>query len=185
MTEIVLLAAVGKNATSLPVSSTANFPPVGTFNLQVENELYGVTAYSGNSVTVTPGSPTSAHLQGAVVSIVSTVGTSTGGGSISVTSVTSGSSFNITDTAGLSIYLVNKTVGSSTTAMLPATPNTNQAVVVIDGKLDAATNNITINGNGHNIIANGASASTAVINVNGGAYSLVWDNVNSVWGQYA
>jgi hypothetical protein len=49
------------------------------------------------------------------------------------------------------VIIVNKTVGATTAVNLPSSPSTNQYFVVKDGKGDANTNNITINGNGKTI----------------------------------
>ena len=47
--------------------------------------------------------------------------------------------------------IVKKTVGSSTTVFLPANPTTGQEYTVKDGKGDAFTNPITVDGSGINI----------------------------------
>ncbi len=59
------------------------------------------------------------------------------------------------------VLVVNKTVGSATTVYLPTTQLKNGTTfIIVDGKGDAATNNITINGGSYNI--NGST--TFVIN---------------------
>lgn len=80
--EIVLTSAAPKNASTLNVSSSAGFPTLGTYKLQVESELYTVTAVSGNVITVTAGSPSSSHNQGAVVSVSPTTGSGGVGGEV-------------------------------------------------------------------------------------------------------
>jgi len=49
------------------------------------------------------------------------------------------------------MIVIRKVTGSATSVTLPASPATNQFLVIKDGKGDSATNNITIIGNGHNI----------------------------------
>lgn len=80
------------------------------------------------------------------------------------------------------LIVVNKSVGSATTITLPAAPTTGSMVVVKDGKGDAATNNITVDGNGKNIDGD----ATRVISVNYGAVSLVYNGTQwNVWAERA
>jgi hypothetical protein len=74
------------------------------------------------------------------------------------------------------IVEVNKTVGAATTVNLPASPVQGETHVIIDGKGDAATNNITITPNAGNI--NGAG--TYVMNTNRAATTIVYDNTQWV-----
>ena len=60
------------------------------------------------------------------------------------------------------IVVINKSSGAATTVNLPSSPTTGQTFVIMDGKGDAATNNITIAPASGNI--NGAS--TLVLNTN-------------------
>lgn len=52
-----------------------------------------------------------------------------------------------------SVYVVKKASGAATQVTLPASPQTGRAVLVIDGKGDAATNNVTVVAASGNIIA--------------------------------
>lgn len=61
--------------------------------------------------------------------------------------------------------------GAARTITMPLAPTTGQEWTVKDVSLGAATNNITINGNGWNIISD-ASAATYVINTNGGSAEI-------------
>lgn len=61
-----------------------------------------------------------------------------------------------------SIVVVNKGTGSATQVNFPATPSTGRYIIVKDGKGDAATNNITVSGNGKNI----DGSSTNIISTN-------------------
>jgi len=65
------------------------------------------------------------------------------------TVITSGSSYDVQ--AGDYVITVNKTVAGAITIALPLTPGTSRSIIVKDGKGDAATNNITIDGNGKTI----------------------------------
>ena len=91
----------------------------------------------------------------------------TGSLSLGVTVVTAGTTYVVaaTDT----IIVVNKTVGSATAVTLPdAVANAKRVLTVVDGKGDAATNNITVSG-AQNI--NGAAS--VVINTAYGVLRLV------------
>lgn len=56
-------------------------------------------------------------------------------------------------------FVVNKTVGSATALLLPPLPFQGEIHTITDGKGDAASNNITISGNGNTI----SGASTKII----------------------
>ena len=72
--EIVLTAAVAANATSLTLSDVSNLPTLGTYTVNVEGEVYTVSAVTGKVLTVASTSSNSAaHGQSAVVSVVSTL----------------------------------------------------------------------------------------------------------------
>jgi hypothetical protein len=80
------------------------------------------------------------------------------------------------------IVVVNRSTGSATTITLPASPTSGEIKIIKDGKGDAATNNITIQGNGKNI----DGTATQVINVNYGAFSLAYNGTQwNVWAERA
>ncbi len=68
-------------------------------------------------------------------------------------------------------YFVNASNSTAKTINLPANPTANNYVVIKDKKGDAATNNITISGNGKLI----DGVSSILINVNNQAYTLKYD----------
>lgn len=70
--------------------------------------------------------------------------------------------------------IINQTVAAAKTIRLPAAPPDNYQVSVIDGKGDAGTNVITVDGNGHTIKGGGFSGSTWPIQQNGQALTFVW-----------
>lgn len=75
--------------------------------------------------------------------------------------------------------IIKKTIGESTTIYLPPIPSVNQVIDVKDGKGDADTHNITINGNGKTI----DGGSTLVIGSPYGWNSLVWNGTQwNIWG---
>ena len=65
------------------------------------------------------------------------------------TVVTAGASYAVLST---DYYIdIDKTVGSATAVVLPPSPGKGATLIIKDGKGDAGTNQITINGNGNNI----------------------------------
>lgn len=66
------------------------------------------------------------------------------------------------------------TSGAASTVTLPASPAQGQKHTVKDRSANAAASNITVSGNGHNIIGT-TSAATQVISLNGAAVSYVFD----------
>lgn len=96
------------------------------------------------------------------------IGQNVSGGQIVVT----GTSVAILPaTATVVNIMVNKAIGSPTTLLMPTLLGQWQEFVIIDGKGDAATNPITIDGNGLTI--NGAA--TFVIANDGGTARLTYD----------
>lgn len=82
------------------------------------------------------------------------------------------------------IIIIKKTVGAPTTVNLPTSasrltqPQDRTAIRIVDGKYDAATNNITIVPNGAETIAGGASY---IIDSNGGSITLTPLSDGSGW----
>lgn len=68
-------------------------------------------------------------------------------------------------------YIVKQAVPAAFTINLPASPSDGFLASILDGLGDAATNNITVNGNGHNI--NGAA--TFVMNFGYQAATFLWN----------
>jgi hypothetical protein len=90
--------------------------------------------------------------------------------------VTSGASDTVLGTDFM--LVVNKTIGGATTIYLPAIPAGNFICVVKDGKGDAASNNITVDGNGNNM----DGASTIVMNLNYQSLNFAWNGTQwNVW----
>lgn len=91
--------------------------------------------------------------------------------------ITASGNVNATDTDNT--IVIDKTVGENTTVYLPAdlTADSNQLIVIKDGKGDADTHNITVNGNGYNIDAN----STYVIGSPYAWITLQW--IGTGWSQ--
>jgi hypothetical protein len=75
--------------------------------------------------------------------------------------------------------IVNRLTGAPTTITLPNSPVVGQTFIVKDGKGDAATNNITVDGNGNNI----DGSIDYVINVNYGSLSLVYNGTQ--WNNWS
>lgn len=82
--------------------------------------------------------------------------------------VTSAGAVTVTSTDS-DIIVVKKTVGAATTVNLPAAASRETPVRIVDGKYDAATNNITIDANGTETIM---GALTYVIDSNGASITL-------------
>jgi len=72
--------------------------------------------------------------------------------------------------------VVDKTVGSATAINLPGAPGTGATYIIKDGKGDAGTNNITINGNGKNI----DGAATFILAFNFQSVELIYSGTS--WG---
>lgn len=72
------------------------------------------------------------------------------------------------------------TSGAAPTVNLPASPANGQKHTVKDRSANAAASNITVSGNGHNIVGT-ASAATQVISLNGASVTYVYDSVGTVW----
>lgn len=89
--------------------------------------------------------------------------------------VTAAGTITVAGTDGA--IVVNKTVGAATAVNLPAVPSTDQLVTIKDGKGDAVSNNITVNGNGNNI----DGASTYVIGSAYGWATFLWNATQ--WNQ--
>lgn len=85
--------------------------------------------------------------------------------------LTSGASYQLT--ADSRTVVVNKTSGSATELVLPVTPFDGQRLRIRDGKGDAGTNNITINGAAIN------GGTSYVINVDYGWVNLL--RINGKW----
>lgn len=75
-------------------------------------------------------------------------------------------------------YFIGASSSAARAITLPASPATGQIHIIKDITPNATTFNITISGNGNNILGQ-TSASTYVISVNGGSITLVYDGV--VW----
>lgn len=70
-----------------------------------------------------------------------------------------------------SVIIINKTAGAATTVNLSSTLNTGRVVIIKDGKGDAGTNNITVQGNGKNI----DGSASATISSNFGAARYIYN----------
>jgi len=107
--------------------------------------------------------------------------TLSGGVAISVPITSSGTT--IAATSGWTFIPIENNTGSAFTIYLPASPATNQLVSMVDVLGTAGAHNITINGNGNNIVAYGnVGASTFVLNAPGsGVNPLAWDATDGEW----
>lgn len=115
--------------------------------------------------------------QGAGLSLVIISGGSSGSGVITNTHTTT----PITGSAATGITVEVMNVASASTFNLPASPVANEIVIVQDGSMNAATNNITIQGNGNNInVPNLGVETSTIINWNGGDMWFNWNG--SAWG---
>ena len=84
--------------------------------------------------------------------------------------------------AGDYVITINKASSQITTVTLPASPTTSRSLIIKDGKGDAASYNITINGNGKTI----DGQSTIVINLAYGSKEIIYNGTewNGI-GEYA
>lgn len=70
------------------------------------------------------------------------------------------------------VVVINKASGAATQVNLPASPASGRLLIVKDGKGDAASNNITVSGNGKNI----DGAASVTISSNYGVSRLVYNS---------
>lgn len=75
------------------------------------------------------------------------------------------------------VTIVDLAVAGASTINLPAAPVSDERHVILDGKGDAATNSITVDGNGNTI----AGETTYLIAQNYGAVTVQWDSVAGEW----
>lgn len=135
----------------------------GRFGFHVVGGAYQIRAYTGDS-----GSPTDEWF-------FNYVGIGLNSESDSIASktqrvVTAAGAVTI-DADDADIIIINKTVGAATAVTLPLSASRTRPVMIVDGKGDAYTNNITISPQtGESIFA--VTNGTAVIDGNGGAVIL-------------
>lgn len=85
------------------------------------------------------------------------------------------------DVLGTDYVIACDTSAGAITIKLPLAPTDGQSYWIYDVGGAVALNNITINGNGKNIVGGGASAGSKVLSVAySGAY-LVWNNSANTW----
>ena len=90
---------------------------------------------------------------------------------VKTTVLTNGGTWPYTVTQTTEAYNISiPTDVAARTIKLPASPASYNAYRIFDGNNNAAVNNITIDGNGHNIVG----AATSVINTNGGELSIYY-----------
>lgn len=88
----------------------------------------------------------------------------------------------IASTSGWTFVPIRNGTAAPLTINLPSAPKAGQIISIADQLGNAGTYNITISGNGNNIVTYGAAASTYTLNADGASVSpLVWDSVNSEW----
>ena len=83
--------------------------------------------------------------------------------------------------SGEQVYSVYNTSGSPFTFNLPATPVSGEIITVVDANGNAATQMITVQGNGNNIWAYNGLATSVGIASGGGSIRLSWDTIQ--WNQ--
>ena len=135
--------------------------PGGISGIDVEDEGGAVNTatiinFVGPGVTATDagGGEATATIPGAVAP--------------TVTVVTAAGPYNVTGSD--EIIIINQTVGAAITVNLPAIGTTGRELIIKDGKGDAGTNNITIDGNGAETID---GLTTQVLNGDYWSLSLV------------
>ena len=151
----------------IPIGSTGADPvlaaPLGTASQITVTVGAGSLTFSLPSAITAPGSLTTTTTLTATTTFSALQGQI-----VAVTAVTDTYTVLATD------FLVTMNKAAAVTITMPASPATGQMWIIKDVSFAAATNNITISGNGHNI-GGVSSASTYVINNNGGAVSLTYN----------
>lgn len=149
-------------------------------NTTTTGALQSATLSSGQLLiggTTTPAAATLTAGTGVSIANGNNSITISANGTLSVTSVSTTPYAMLTTDQ----FLAVTTSSLAITINLLASPSTGQVVIIADVSPDAAVNNITVNGNGHNIVGN-VSASSYVMNSDGAAISLIY--TGSIWKVY-
>lgn len=111
-------------------------------------------------------------------------GGGTGGGA-SIGTTIAATNTVIAAASGWVFYPIANGTNAAFVVKLPPTPSANQFVSIADILGNAGTYNITINGNGNNIMAYGTSAATFLLNANGATVNpLAWIASSSLWALF-
>jgi hypothetical protein len=158
-----LAALYSDRAGTVAIGNPFDAESDGSFYFHVSGGAYQIRVYTGSS-----GSPTYEKILR-----YEAIGLNSESDSITQRSqriVTAAGAVTVTADDADIIY-INKTVGAATAVTLPSAASRTKPVMIVDGKGDANTNNITISpqtGEGIYAVTNG----TAIIDGNGGSVIL-------------
>ncbi len=162
-----LNGAIGTGNTTLTVTSASLFPTSPTFRIIIDSEIMLVTGVTGNQFTVTRAAENTvvaSHNNLAAVSQILTAG------AISQLKLDSSNIiWTATQTSNYTVQTTDQGVGVDTTTAavtitLPASPNDGERHLISDVAGTANTHNITVSGNGHNIIGQSSYIMTGQYN---------------------
>lgn len=154
-TTINQIGGIGTSDTTVTVTSASLFPASPQFRIIIDSEIMLVTTVVGTLFTISRGvenTVVASHTNGATVAQILTAG--------AVQQLKLDSSnvvWTATQTTNYQVLTTDQGVGVDTTSAavqitLPASPNDGERHLIADVGGAANTHNITVVGNGHNII---------------------------------
>lgn len=162
-----LNGAIGTGNTTLTVTSASLFPTSPTFRIIIDSEIMLVTTVSGTLFTVTrasEGTTVASHSNLATVSQILTAGAvaqlKLDSSNIVWTTTQTGNYTVLTSDQGVGV----DTTSAAITITLPASPNDGERHLIADVSGTANTHNITVGGNGHNIVGQASYIMTGQYN---------------------
>lgn len=175
-----LNGAIGTGNTTLVVTSASLFPTSPTFRIIIDSEIMLVTGVAGTTFTVTRAAESTliaSHNNLATVSQILTAGAIQQAkldSSAVVWTATQTSAYNVQSSdQGIGV----DTTSAAVTITLPASPNDGEKHIIADVSGTANTHNITVSGNGHNIIGQSTYIMTGQYN----ALVVVYHAGKGIW----
>ena len=182
-----LNGTITSSATTLIASSTTSFPATPQFRIIIDSEIMLVTGVSGGTsnttYTVSRGvenTTQASHTNGATISMILTAAAMNQAkvDAVTVRTLSSVKAANYTLSSNDDIVLFN-TSSNSFTISFPSSPTLGENHILVDVGGAAATNPLTISGNGNNIVTHtGAAASTDTLGNNYATTHYIYNGTN-------